>query len=118
LPRWRVGGRVVNNPNIKTESLGKQTIEGVVAEGTRTTMTIPAGQVGNDLPIQIVTERWYSPDLQTVVLSKRSDPRSGETVTRLANINRSEPSASLFEVPPDYKVTAATRGMRPIPKQQ
>src|SRR5205807_967540 len=53
--------------NIRTESLGRQTVEGIPADGTRTTITIPAGQMGNELPIQIVTERWYSPDLQTEV---------------------------------------------------
>ena len=92
-------------------SLGRQTIEGVPADGTRTTMTIAAGQWGNEQPIQIVTERWYSPDLQMVVLSKRTDPRMGETVTRLANISRVEPPSSLFEPPADYKVSDA--GNRP-----
>jgi hypothetical protein len=70
-------------------------------------MTIAAGQWGNEQPIQIVTERWYSADLQTVVLSKHTDPRMGETVSRLANVSRSEPPSSLFEPPADYKVTAA-----------
>lgn len=96
--------RSASPPNAKTESLGKQTIEGVVAEGTRTTITIPAGEIGNELPINIVSERWYSPELQTVVMTKNSDPRMGETVFRLTNINRSEPSRSLFEVPADYTI--------------
>jgi hypothetical protein len=90
--------------NVKTESLGQKTIEGVLAEGTRTTITISAGAIGNEQPIQVVTERWYSPELQTLVLNKRTDPRSGETTTRLANISRAEPSRTLFEVPADYKV--------------
>jgi hypothetical protein len=93
------------DPNLKTESLGRQTIEGLAADGTRTTQTIPAGQIGNDQPIQVVTEIWYSPELQTVVLSKRTDPRTGETVTRLASVSRSEPPHTLFEVPSDFKVT-------------
>jgi hypothetical protein len=97
------------NPNVKTESLGKQTIEGVVAEGTRTTMTIPAGEMGNEQPIQVVSETWYSPELQTVVLSKRTDPRSGEHTTRLANLTRAEPARSLFDVPSDFKVTDSGR---------
>jgi len=103
--RWGRGG--ANRQNIKTDSLGRQTIEGVPADGTRTTMTIAAGQWGNEQPIQIVTERWYSPDLQTVVLSKHTDPRMGETVSKLANISRSEPPSSLFEPPADYKVAEA-----------
>lgn len=107
--RGMFGGRGANAQNVKTESLGRQTIEGVAADGTRTTLTIPAGQMGNEEPIQIVNERWYSQDLQAVVLSKRSDPRTGETVTRLSNVNRSEPSPTLFQVPVDYKVTDNTR---------
>ncbi len=91
-------------PDVKTESLGKQSIEGVAAEGTRSTITIPAGAIGNELPIQSVSERWYSPDLQTIVMTKRSDPRFGETIYRLTNIQRSEPPASLFELPADYTV--------------
>ncbi|MDQ6699748.1 MAG: hypothetical protein M3Z36_06155 [Acidobacteriota bacterium] len=94
-------------PDSKTESLGKQTIEGVEAEGTRTTMTIPTGEIGNERPIQIVSERWFSPALQTFVLTRRNDPMAGETVYRLSNISRSEPDASLFQIPPGYTVKDA-----------
>jgi hypothetical protein len=106
-----MGRRYAANRNMKTESLGRQAIEGVPADGRRTTVTIPAGQAGNDLPIQIVVESWYSPDLQTTVLSKHSDPRVGETVTRLTNIGRGEPPHSLFEAPADYKVGESAAGM-------
>ena len=94
-----------NGVQVTKESLGTQTIEGVSAEGTRTTKMIPAGAIGNDRAIQIVTERWFSPDLQTVVLVKRSDPWMGESVMRLTNISRAEPAASLFSVPAGYTVT-------------
>lgn len=96
----------------KTESLGKQTIEGVEAEGTRDTITIPAGEIGNEQPIQIVSERWYSPELQTVVMSKHIDPRMGETTFRLTNITRSEPARTLFEVPADYTIKEGPSQMR------
>ena len=89
---------------VKKESLGTQMINGVNAEGTRITHTIPAGQIGNDKPIQIVFERWYSPDLQIVVKSTRSDPRFGTTTYALTNVQRTEPSAALFTVPSDYTV--------------
>ena len=98
----RAGGA---NRSVKTEALGAATIEGLPVQGTRTTVTIAAGAIGNDAPIEVVTERWYSADLQMAVLIKRSDPRSGETVTRLTNVSRSEPSPALFQVPPDFKVT-------------
>jgi hypothetical protein len=88
----------------KTESLGKQVIEGVEAEGSRTTITIPAGRIGNDQPLEIVHERWHSPELQTIILNKHNDPRWGETVYKLTKINRSEPDRSLFEAPGDYTV--------------
>jgi hypothetical protein len=101
-----------SNQNVKTEALGKQMIEGVQAEGKRTTMTIPAGAIGNEQPLQIVTESWYSPELDTVVLRKRSDPRSGETVTRYMNISRTEPSRILFEVPADFKIADNARSPR------
>jgi len=89
----------------KTEPLGKQMVEGVLAEGTRTTTTIPAGQIGNDRPITIVAERWYSPELQTVVLRKLTDPLAEDSSYRLTNIRRAEPPAHLFQLPPDYTVT-------------
>ena len=108
--------RAGNSQNVRTESLGRQTIEGVAADGTRTTLTIPAGQMGNEQPIQVVNERWYSAELKTVVLSKHSDPRTGETVTKLSNVDRSEPSPTLFQVPADYKVTEDIRA-RPSKSQ-
>ena len=88
----------------KTESLGKQMLEGVEAEGTRATITIPAGSEGNDQAFDIVSESWYSPDLQMTVMSKHSDPRTGDNVYRLTNINRSEPSSSMFAPPSDFSV--------------
>jgi TonB family protein len=96
------------------ESLGKQVIEGVEAEGTRTTITLPAGMMGNERPINIVSERWYAPELQTVVLSRHSDPRFGETTYRVTNINRGEPARPLFEVPSDYTVKEGPQSFRRI----
>ncbi len=93
---------------VNRESLGTQTIEGVQAEGTRITFTIPAGKIGNERPIVTVNERWYSPELQAVVMSKNLDPRSGDTIYRLTNISRSEPDASLFQVPADYTIKENT----------
>ena len=104
MRRFEHGQAALEPGNAQQEPLGKQMIEGIQVEGTRSTLTIEAGKIGNELPIQIVSERWYSPDLQVVVMSKHSDPRVGETVYRLTNIVRSEPSPTLFEVPADYKV--------------
>jgi hypothetical protein len=92
----------------------------VLAEGTRTTQTIPAGQIGNSLPIQVVNERWYSQELQAVILQKRSDPRSGESVSQWTNIIRAEPPSTLFVVPADFQTTQGQprmRAPRPSPPQ-
>jgi hypothetical protein len=91
-------------PQQTTESLGDQIMQGLKVQGTRTTTTIPAGQMGNERPIEIVSERWYSPDLQTTVKFTHSDPWAGETTYQLTNINRNEPDASLFQVPAGYAI--------------
>ncbi len=98
------------NHNVVKESLGKQVFEGVEAEGTRSTFTIPAGEIGNERPIEVVNERWYSPELQMVVMSRHTDPRFGETIYRLTNISRDEPGKSLFEVPAGYTVKEGMPG--------
>ena len=91
--------------DVASEDLGTETMEGVLVTGTRTTRTIPASEIGNEKPINIVTEVWTSPDLKTIVYSKRSDPRMGEQTFKLTNIVRAEPDASLFTVPADFKLT-------------
>ena len=91
-------------PEMSNESLGTQVIEGVSVEGNRFTRTFPVGSVGNDRPIVSVSESWFSTDLKITVLSKNSDPRSGERITRMKNISRSEPDPALFRPPADYQV--------------
>ena len=97
----RVAGHALD---AKSESLGKQMIEGVECEGTRETVTIPAGQMGNERPLVSVTERWVSAKLGMDVLRKHTDPRFGETNYRLTRIVQADQPRSLFEVPADYKV--------------
>jgi len=89
----------------KIEDLGPSSVEGVNVRGTRITLTVAPGEVGNERPFDIVNEVWYSADLEAIVTSKHSDPRSGDVSYRLTGINRSEPPASLFKVPADYTVT-------------
>jgi hypothetical protein len=96
--------------NSKSESLGTQMIEGVQAQGTRVTQTIPAGQIGNERPIEVISETWYSPDLKMTVMSKHDDPRTGEQVYRLTNIVRADPLRTLFEVPVDYTLNERQEG--------
>jgi hypothetical protein len=102
----------IANGSLEKKDLGTQPIPiaGVSAQGTQVTHTIPVGQIGNDKAITIVSEHWYSNDLQMVVMSKRSDPRFGDTTYTLTNIQRQEPAASLFAVPSDYTVTQGGPG--------
>jgi len=87
----------------ETKKLGTRDFDGVKADGTQTTHTIPAGEIGNEKPIAITSERWFSPEYNIVVYAKQSDPRTGETIYRLANFKRGEPPAEFFKVPADYK---------------
>jgi hypothetical protein len=93
-----------DDPNVRKEDLGQQNIEGVSATGTRTTRIIPVGEIGNAQQIQVVSEQWFSDELQALVMTRHSDPRNGETVYRLTNILRAEPDQNLFTVPADYTV--------------
>lgn len=102
---------------IKRESLGRLLIEGIEVTGIRTRMTIPAGQVGNERPIQTSYERWYSPDLQVLMMSRYVDPRFGESAYRLTNLRREDPAASLFVVPLDYVVTELPANTRQTPQK-
>jgi hypothetical protein len=97
-----------NRPQFQTEPLGSQLIEGLMAEGMRTTTTYPVGFQGNDRPIVSITENWRSTDLRLTVLSKTSDPRQGENTTKLTNISRTEPDPLLFMPPLDYSVVEET----------
>lgn len=99
-----------NFPPAKHEDLGANLFEGVSAKGSRETTTIEAGQMGNDRPITITSERWYSPDLQTELKSVHSDPRTGEVTHTVTNINRTEPDPTLFQVPSDYKMEEGKPG--------
>ena len=112
-PREADGQTASADPNVVRETLPMQTINGVQATGTRVTRTIPAGQIGNTQPIQVITETWHSPDLKVPVMTKRIDPVHGNVTTQLMNITRSEPDPSLFQVPSDYTVTRGRAG-RPV----
>jgi len=90
--------------NSSSKDLGTREIDGVKAEGKQRSYEIPAGEIGNRNPIVVTSESWYSPELQMTVLSKHTDPRSGERTYRLANLKREEPAAALFTVPSDYTV--------------
>jgi len=102
-----VGSTVVyptDAPDAESEPLGQKTIDGLAVDGTRSTTVIPAEAIGNQQPITVVSERWFSPDLDIIVMTKHNDPRTGETTYSLSNIVPGEPSAGLFDVPSDYTI--------------
>lgn len=101
--------------NVVTEDLGTQTINGMIATGKRITHTIPAGTMGNALPIQSVRETWMAADLKVPVMVKTTDPRFGTRVTQLTQINRGEPDATLFQVPAGYTIQHGPGGRGPRP---
>lgn len=104
LSAMPLAGATAGKFETKTELLGKRMIEGTEAEGTRTSVTIPVGAVGNELPMVTVSERWMSAELKTVVMTSRKDPQSGETMYKLTNLRKGEPSRMLFEMPADYTI--------------
>lgn len=89
---------------ITRESLGSKTIEGLTVQGYRTSVEFAVGTAGNEKPFTISAEVWYSPDLQADILRIRKDPRVGETVYRLTEIQRGDPDPALFQVPSSYKI--------------
>jgi hypothetical protein len=110
-PVANTAGVFVTSPDVmsrvafgKGEPLGKKSIEGVIAEGTRNVQTIETGAIGNDRPIQIVNEHWYSEELGMMILSKRTDPRTGDESFRVTNIRHGDPASYLFQPPPDARV--------------
>jgi len=114
---FKKGGEEQNGPAPKSENLGDESIDGIHATGTRITTTIPAGKMGNEQPISVTSERWYSPELKVTVMTKHTDPWAGELKTQLTNVNTSEPDSSLFVVPSDYKVMSEKPGHLVIQKQ-
>jgi hypothetical protein len=111
---WVQEGKAASRLNVKQEQLGKRVIEGVECEGTRESFTIAAGEVGNERPIEVVTERWYAPELKMDVYRKHTDPRFGENIFRMTHLARTEQPRSLFEPPSDYKLEEPGRGAQTI----
>jgi len=95
---------------VTKEQIGTQTVNGFQAEGVRVTRTIPAGAMGNEKAITVVTERWYSPDLQIVVMTTHTDPMMGKVTTKLVNVTQGAPDATLFQAPSDYTMQKSKPG--------
>jgi len=90
--------------DIVQEDLGVKNVQGVQCTGKRQTITIPAGQVGNERPIAIVTETWFSPDIEAIVQSSTVDPRFGQTTYTLHNVELKDQPLALFALPNGYRI--------------
>ncbi len=114
--RGGFGGSAVAVPTMtgaNKEPLGTKVIDGVPVDGTRQTVVIPAGSIGNQQPITVTSEQWFSVDLDIFVMTRHSDPRTGETTYTLSNIVRTEPAAGLFDVPADYTIKESGYARQP-----
>ena len=100
--QWRASS-LAPRGNGTVQPLPAKDMEGLRANGERTTWVIEAGKVGNEKPIQITREVWTAPDLMLTVSSRDFDPRSGELNYRLKGLKRGEPDAALMRVPADFK---------------
>ena len=123
---FKTVGQSSDEPAPTTENLGDQDIDGIHATGTRVTTTIPAGKMGNEQPMLVTSERWYSTDLKATVMTKHDDPWAGELKTQFKGVNTSEPDPALFRVPADYRVVdekagpfvVQRRSLEPLPPPQ
>jgi hypothetical protein len=116
--RANLVGKAGAEPPEPVTTLSTKNIEGLQANGTKTVRTIPAGEVGNERPIEVVDETYTSPELGVTVLTTHSDPRSGVNTYKLTNIQRADPPRSLFEVPSDYQVNDLGRGRFELKKKE
>ena len=107
-----------DRPQLTREDLGTQVIEGFEVRGTRITVTIPVGAQGNDQPMQMTSERWFSPELGLMLMYSSNDPRNGQRVQRVTNVVREEPPAELFQVPPDYTIEEMQKVVQPAPQPE
>jgi hypothetical protein len=89
---------------LSRESIGSDVVDGLNVVGTRETITINAGAVGNSQPLITTREFWYSPDLQVNLSVTRKDPREGTQVIHVIDLSRSEPDPAMFEVPAGFVV--------------
>lgn len=100
----------------RTEDLGVETINGLEAHGTRTTSVIPVGQVGNDQPLTRSDERWVSPRVPDALREVIDDPRFGISTIEIVKLDLSDPPASTFQPPADYKLNVEE--LHPTPCDQ
>lgn len=86
------------------ESLGTKKLDGLDVQGTRETTTYRPGAFGNDKPVVVTKEFWYSPQLQFNLSVTRIDPRNGTQKLEVTDLKLGEPSAEWFAMPDGYRL--------------
>ena len=90
--------------NTRHEDLGTRTIAGFLTDGGRQITTTPAGDQGNDKPIELMGEFWVARDTRITMLHIEDEPRTGRTTAEVTDLKLAEPDPSLFAPPPGYKL--------------
>jgi hypothetical protein len=104
-------------PGVTETDLGSQQMNGLELKGIRKQRTIPADMSGTGKPIVITDDYWYSPDLAIYTTIRHDDPRTGEQLVAATHVQRTEPSAETFVVPPEYKIVDETTDNSPRARQ-
>lgn len=102
-------------PGVTQTPLGDQILDGVQLTGTRKSRIIPAERSGTGQPVTITDDYWYSPELAIYLIIRHDDPRTGEQLVAVTQIERAEPPADLLAVPEDYKIVDETPPPRTPP---
>jgi uncharacterized protein YecT (DUF1311 family) len=86
------------------ESLGAKTMDGLEVTGTRETRTFSPGAFGNDKPVVVTKEIWYSPQLQFNLAVTRNDPRNGTQTFAVTDLKLGDPGSEWFALPDGYRM--------------
>jgi len=101
-------GGTLASPNVQFEDLGINTLDGIEVHGYRRMATLSTKASGTGQPVVVTDEYWYSEELRINLVEKHSDPRTGKLTITVTHLNRDEPSADWFQVPPGYKLVDVT----------
>ena len=94
---------------VHTGQLGRRAIQGVIAEGNRTTTKYPAGYDGVDREYTVTQESWMAVNYGFVAESMTDDPRTSKRVITTVSFSDAEPEAALFKPPADYTIVETVR---------
>jgi len=92
--------------NTTIENLGTETIQGLVARGTRVTQTTPAGAIGNSGPLVNTRETWQT-NAHGIALTIREvddDPKNGKRTMEPVKFSFGEPDPASFLPPEGYEI--------------